>query len=170
MTVYLRRAGMKDAPTLSKIGDSFYRAHFRQWWISESEMGEFLASEYALPAVEKSLADPGVYWLLAQTDSPVGFAKITWDSAIVDTGIAGVLLNKLYLSPDATGKHYGKQIFDKVIKLAQTRGESFLWLEVLAQNERAIKFYDRQGLQHIKDEIFESASQQSIVRIMGMPI
>lgn len=48
--------------------------------------------------------------------------------------------------------------------------EKILWLEVLEQNERARKFYDKQGMQFIKAIAFETASQRSILKIMGISL
>ncbi|MDU2997642.1 MAG: hypothetical protein E7B66_10205 [Klebsiella pneumoniae] len=52
----------------------------------------------------------------------------------------------------------------------KTAGESWLWLEVLAANPAARRFYERQGMQHIRDTTFHSASQQSILHILAKPI
>lgn len=76
-------------------------------------------------------------------------------------GPTGTLLHKLYLLPDATGHRYGEQIFRAVEKRAKETGESWLWLEVLAANTGARRFYERQGMQHVKDVAFHSATQKA---------
>jgi len=43
-------------------------------------------------------------------------------------------------------------------------------MEVLEQNERACNFYNKQGMRYIKDIIFKTASQQNVLKIMGMPL
>ncbi|WP_234480265.1 N-acetyltransferase [Erwinia sp. S38] len=61
-------------------------------------------------------------------------------------------------------------MFKKFIELAQSRGKKYLWLEVLEQNERAYRFYEKQGMVHIKDTVLRTASQESILKVMGMTI
>lgn len=61
-------------------------------------------------------------------------------------------------------------MFERFIAIAQNRGKKYLWLEVLEQNERAYRFYEKQGMLHVKDTVLSTASQQSTLKIMGMPI
>lgn len=170
MELKIRQATQADLMILSELGNNIYRAHFKPMWISESEMNDFLECEYALSALERSLKEYGVCWYLAETDRPIGFAKVTWECTIPDTEISGVLLNKLYLDPKETRKRYGRLMFDEITELARRRGKDFLWLEVLEQNERACKFYNKLGMRHIKDTVFKTTSQQSRIKIMGVSI
>ena len=160
MTLSIREAELTDLVLLNELGYNIYRSHFSHMWSSESEMDEFLDSEYSHLVLEKSLQEHGTSWYLAEADYPVGFAKVTWESPIPETSISGVLLNKLYLAPTETGKNYGKMMFEKFIALAQSRGKKYLWLEVLEQNERAYRFYEKQGMVHIKDTAIRTASQE----------
>ncbi|MEB4674451.1 GNAT family N-acetyltransferase [Enterobacteriaceae bacterium G50] len=82
----------------------------------------------------------------------------------------GCCLTKLYLNPANTRKGYGQVTFDNVKKLARARGKSFVWLEVLEQNERACNFYRKQGMTLIKSDYFRTASQQSIIRILRITV
>ena len=130
----------------------------------------FLDAEYAPSVIEQSLTESHVSWFVAETDRPVGFMKVTWDAMLPETDKRGVLLNKLYLDPAETGKHYGQDMFNKIIDMARSRGKDSLWLEVLEQNAGAYRFYQKQGMLCIKNVLFETASQQSILRIMGMSL
>lgn len=170
MIFNIRDADLTDSGILNELGYNIYRSHFSHMWISESEMNVFLDAEYSYPALEKSLQDPSTSWYLAEAHHPIGFAKIIWESCIPETSISGVLLNKLYLIPTETGKNYGKMMFERFIAIAQNRGKKYLWLEVLEQNERAYRFYEKQGMLHVKDTVLSTASQQSTLKIMGMPI
>ncbi len=96
--------------------------------------------------------------------------KGTLLTRMADDGKIGTLLHKLYLMPGKTGHRYGEHIFHAVETRAKTAGESWLWLEVLAANPAARRFYERQGMQHIRDTTFHSASQQSTLHILAKPI
>lgn len=172
MTVFIRRAFTlsTDSALLNKLGYSIYCEHFKHLWVSVLELNAYLHGEYSPPKLEHSLQDPGVCWYIVETDHPIGFAKLTWSSTIPDTNISGVQLNKIYLSQKETGKNYGKVVFDEIVNIAQQGGKRFLWLEVLKQNARARKFYENQGMRHIKDVTFETASQRSTLHVLGMDI
>ncbi|HBH7065022.1 TPA: GNAT family N-acetyltransferase [Enterobacter cloacae] len=170
MTFRIRQATGADAARLSELGYRIYPAHFQHLWVSDAEMKDFLDAEYASSVIEQSLTESQVSWLVAETDRPVGFMKVTWEAKIPETDRQGVLLNKLYLDPAETGKNYGQVMFNEIIDMARCKGKTYLWLEVLEQNAGAYRFYQKQGMLCLKDVVFATASQQSILRIMGMPL
>ncbi|WP_370972166.1 GNAT family N-acetyltransferase [Enterobacter wuhouensis] len=170
MTLRLRQATSADSQLLSDLGYEIYPAHFAPLWVSEAEMNDFLAGEYALPVLEKSLREEGVTWYVAQTDRPIGFTKVSWEAAMPGTGEVGVLLNKIYLAPAETGKNYGQVMFEQMVQLARNKGKTMLWLEVLEQNEGAYRFYQKQGMLCVNEVAFETASQRSMLKIMRLSL
>ena len=170
MSLVIRQATLADSALLKELGYRIYPAHFKHMWKSESELDNYLECEYSLPVIEQNINDKNISWYIAEIDQPIGFAKLTWQATIPNTDINGVLLDKLYLAPTKTNQHYGQLMFKKVIDLARSNGKKFLWLEVLEQNERAHRFYKKQGMQYISDIVFETESQRSILKLMGMCI
>ncbi len=77
------------------------------------------------------------------------------------------MLNKLYFSPSATGKGYGKTVFKFIEALAKQQDDSLLWLNVLASNTRAMAFYQSNGMHILKEMLFTSETQQSLEYIMS---
>ncbi|HFK5777259.1 TPA: N-acetyltransferase family protein [Enterobacter ludwigii] len=170
MKLTIQRATLDDAKQLSEMGYASYRHHFGHLWESQTELAAFLEQEYAPQAIADSLMQPGTYWLIASAQMPVGFAKFSTQQTIEPEGLSGTLLHKLYLLPDATGHRYGEQLLAEVIRQAKACSENLLWLEVLEKNPRARRFYEAQGLKHVKDILFVTAAQTSTLHIMSMPV
>ncbi|MGK3126675.1 N-acetyltransferase family protein [Candidatus Pantoea formicae] len=170
MNFTIRKAQAEDAELLHQLGRMTYSAHFKHMWVSTDEMDAFIDKEYGLTVLQSSLAAENESWLIAETDHPVGFAKVTWNTPVPDSGMTGAMLNKLYLNPDQTGKNYGKIMFESIINEAREKREGYMWLEVMAENVRARKFWEAFGMQHIKDIPFVTASQRSTLQILGMVI
>lgn len=168
--ITVRKAHPDDAALLSEMGYSSYTHHFAHLWHECNELQAFLYQEYALPALQQELQCETSCWFIAQHTDPVGFAKVSWHCAVEDGGPTGALLNKLYLLPGETGKGYGEVLFAEIVRMAQHRGETFFWLEVLDANPQAYRFYTRQGLAHLKDTIFSTRTQQSTLHILGKPL
>ncbi|HCB1068770.1 TPA: GNAT family N-acetyltransferase [Klebsiella variicola subsp. variicola] len=166
----IRTARAEDAALLNEMGNASYRHHFAHLWHNADELACYLQQEYSLASLQRSLTDSQCCWLIAEAPRPVGFAKYACRQAISPEGPSGTLLHKLYLLPDTTGRRYGEQIFRAVEARAKAAGERWLWLEVLADNPAARRFYERQGMQHVKDVAFHSASQQSTLHILAKPI
>lgn len=170
MCISIRIAQPEDAELLRKLAFNIYPAHFNHMWLSASEMNTYLESEFSLSALNYTLKDPGVCWFIAETDKPVGLAKLTWIKSIPDTAISGVSLDRFYLAPEQTGKQLGRRLFKEIITIVQKKGMRFLWLQVREQNRRARQFYEVAGMRHITDTLFRTESQVSTLHIMGIDI
>jgi len=168
MTLILREARQSDVSLLSELGVSTYTHHFKQYWTNREGLDEFLKQEYSLQVIESSITDPSAGWYVVETSAPIGFVKVIWRCNIPGTSLNGTLLKKLYLSEGSTGKNYGQLIFNEVAEMAKERGCDFLWLEVLKENTRARRFYERQGMSFIKDNFYNTATQDVTVHVLGM--
>ena len=168
MTLILREARHSDASLLNELGVRTYAQHFEKYWTHRDELDEFLKQEYSLQVIESSLNDPSAGWYIVETSAPIGFVKVIWRCNIPDTPIHGTLLKKLYLLEGTTGKNYGQLILNKVAEMAKERGSNFLWLEVLKENTRARRFYERQGMTFIRDNFCNTATQNVTVHVLGM--
>ncbi|NIF48573.1 GNAT family N-acetyltransferase [Enterobacter sp. Ap-1006] len=170
MSMKIRKARLEDVPLLAKLGSESYRHHFERHWVSAEELQAFIEEEYAPQTLAESLACPEVSWFIAEVEKPVGFAKISWNLPVPEHSFSGALLNKLYLAPGETGKNYGKLIFEEMLRLARRREQHYLWLQVLEGNEGARRFYEAQGMRHLTNETFSSATQASTLYILGRSI
>ena len=165
--LHIRRATPDDIPLLQHMAITSYRQHFAHLWKNPDELAHFLTEEYGEAALQRSLSTANCVWLIASAGEPVGFAKYTRQQRIESDNIIGTLLHKLYLRPGETGKNYGEQIFSEVSGQAKASEETHLWLEVLADNPRARRFYQRLGMKHIKDITFTTATQTSTLNILA---
>lgn len=165
--LHIRRAIPDDIPLLQHMAITSYRHHFAHLWKNPDELAHFLTEEYGEAALQRSLSTANCVWLIASAGEPVGFAKYTRQQSIESDNIIGTLLHKLYLMPGETGKNYGEQIFSEVSGQAKASEETHLWLEVLADNPRARRFYQRLGMKHIKDITFTTATQTSTLNILA---
>lgn len=165
--LHIRRATPDDIPLLQHMAITSYRHHFAHLWKNPDELAHFLTEEYGEAALQRSLSDTRCVWLIACAGAPIGFAKYTRQQRIEPENIVGTLLHKLYLMPGETGKNYGEQIFAEVSQQAKAQEETHLWLEVLADNPYARRFYQRLGMEHVKDITFATATQTSTLNILA---
>ncbi len=165
--LHIRRATPDDIPLLQHMAITSYRHHFAHLWKNPDELTHFLSEEYGEVALQRSLSDTRCVWLIACAGAPIGFAKYTRQQRIEPENIVGTLLHKLYLMPGETGKNYGEQIFAEVSQQAKAQEETHLWLEVLADNPHARRFYQRLGMEHVKDITFATATQTSTLNILA---
>ncbi|OON41898.1 hypothetical protein BTJ39_01695 [Izhakiella australiensis] len=162
-------ATSQDAALLSQLGEESYRHHFSAYWQEPAELEAFIHREYARPVITQSLAG-GDCWLIAAADRPVGFIKLSWSQSLPDSSASGAYLHKLYLLAQQTGQGWGQQMFAEACRQARERQECWLWLEVLANNTGARRFYQRQGMHEVGSCWFGSDSQRSELIQMQMAL
>ncbi|MEX9951735.1 GNAT family N-acetyltransferase [Providencia rettgeri] len=163
----LRKATKHDALLLHKIGTESYMHHFATLWNSQNELNSYLNQEYSTTKITEDLNQQHIDWYVIENRSPIGLVKLTYHSCIPETNLVGTLLNKLYFSPGATGKGYGKTVFRFIEALSKQQGDSLLWLDVLASNTRAMAFYQSNDMHILKEMLFTSETQKSLEYIMS---
>lgn len=154
----VRQALVEDLTQVRDIGISTYRSHFGKLWHYPHELEAFLAEDFSVSALERTLRDPDVCWLLAyENDALVGYARVNFDSLLAPTEQIGAELQKIYFLPDYAGRGFGRQFFEQVQRRAIERQQKTLWLEVLQRNTGAQRFYQRQGLSICGETCYTSA-------------
>lgn len=154
----VRQALLEDLTQVRDIGIRTYRAHFGELWHYPHELEAFLAEDFSVSALEQTLRDPDVCWLLAyENDALVGYARLNVDSLLAPTQSRGAELQKIYFLPGHAGNGYGQRLFEQVQQRAIERRQKTLWLEVLQRNTGAQRFYQRQGLSICGETCYTSA-------------
>ena len=98
---------------------------------------------------ERWLAEPGSFALVAEEEgTPVGYAVVhlggpdeTWV-----TGDPTAELETLAVLPASRGEGVGSALMDAVDEELDRLGVDDLWVGVVADNEDAVRFYERRGL------------------------
>ncbi|MFZ4831979.1 GNAT family N-acetyltransferase [Rouxiella sp. Mn2063] len=157
----------EDIGILSLLGPETYRQHFGKLWKNEDELQQFLDNDFALEVLSKTLIDEDICWLLAHDrGEAVGYAKIDYQQIMPNSAAVGAKLSKLYLVAAGGSRGWGQRMMTRIVAEATAQKQPFVWLEVLEENERAIKFYQRNGFQVVEKTFYRSASQTTALFIM----
>lgn len=145
--MHIRQALPDDAATLARLACDTYVEHFASLW-SEAGLARFLEREFSLPVLARGLAAPDEAWfLVGDDDGLAGFAKVHWARREPVSGMVGAELQKIYLRADRVGRGHGGRLLSHVMDAARSHGETSIWLNVLALNAGARRFYLRRGFQ-----------------------
>ena len=132
--VILRRAELADAPTLQTLLEEHVHHH-----------GEIL--EQGVEALETYGFGPKALFrtVLAERDGKaLGFALFYPDFSTL-RGKPGVLLQDIYVRPDARGLGLGRKLLARAMQEAQDWDAAFLTLMVDRSNDVAQAFYAKLG-------------------------
>ncbi len=123
--------------------------HGRSWMFAYGDIvGKDLIESYNArwPFVWAKMLENNTdtHYVILDGDMIVGFTSIN-PSRDADVSDEMFELTGLYLDPNHIGKRYGKQAMDFVKHEASTRGYTAISLWVLDQNDRAKRFYEKEG-------------------------
>lgn len=157
----------EDIAVLSGIGKRSFLAHFEPLWHCKSEMQHFIQRHFEAGAIAASMAKPDVEWLIVKDGTEAtGLCQMNWCLVLDEAQPNGAYINKVYFEPEKTGKGYGAAVFGFIESRSREKGLSYLWLEVLKDNVGATAFYQRQGFEKVKEDVFSGETQQSELWVM----
>jgi ribosomal protein S18 acetylase RimI-like enzyme len=143
----IRRAGVDDANLIAVLASvTFYEAYFEQ--DAPDALAGYIVESFPPELIETELADPNItYFIVFHTGFAIGYAKLRegLTGPGVTLGKNAVALQRIYVVERFWKKGVGAMLLDHVIGEARRRGFDTLWLEVWEQNERALRFYEKQG-------------------------
>ncbi|MGJ3265094.1 MAG: GNAT family N-acetyltransferase [Salinarimonas sp.] len=93
---------------------------------------------HALAALSRQVDQPGAVFLVAEDEEGAVLGSSL--AHVADDGEA--CLRRLYVTPGAEGRGLGRRLLDETLARLAERD---VWLEVEPRNERAIRFYEREG-------------------------
>lgn len=126
----------------------------------QADIDAFVARHLSRESFRSYLADPDRILLVAEEDGvPLGYSMLV-GGPIADPGVAATVsaatdektsveLSKFYLAPDRHGSGAAATLMAATLDAAAATGAESCWLGVNQQNERAGKFYQKQGFEVI---------------------
>jgi len=131
--------------------DTTYRPHNPNELIDE-----YLLDSLSDAAVTKDLANPLNTFLIAVEDNAItGYLKMRPSKGPKTISIDdSVEIERIYAAPDYTGRGVGAELMKAAITHAHNANFKTIWLGVWAENQRAVKFYEREGFTAIGEHVF----------------
>lgn len=169
MTLAVRPANGGDAALISLLGRVTFAETFGYLFDQHpQDLRHYLDSTFGAAKIAASLEQPAnAYWLALREGTPVGYAKQKHGSAPPgSTTAAAVQLQKIYLLHEFLGQGLGRDLLRAVLDAAAPLA-SLVWLDVLHENTRAIRFYEREGFKPIGEDHYTIGQQTFLFRLMA---
>jgi ribosomal protein S18 acetylase RimI-like enzyme len=172
MNITVIIANSSHANVIASIGKQSFRDAFGYLFKSKVELLEYLEYTYNPEKILKSLDKENNVFFLAFLDNvPVGFAKVKKYSLHEKIeSIAQMELQKIYVLSCYHGSGAGQALLDAVINLVNDVGPDYLWLDTHIQNEKAIRFYERNGFRKGGKYLFSIGTQTFEYYLMSLPV
>lgn len=87
------------------------------------------------------------FYFAKENEVVIGYLKLNFGSAQTELREStGMEIERIYVLKKYHGKSVGKILFKKAQDIAQALKLDYLWLGVWEKNEKAIRFYEKNGL------------------------
>ncbi len=127
------------------VGKASYNQHYLHLW-KNNDPTPYMESSFTTEVLNKEVKDTNTdLFIIHVEECPVGILKITKDSAIASfTPQEALLLDKIYILKEHSGKGVGKKVLDFVEDYARKLHKKILWLDTMKKGP-ALQFYLNQG-------------------------
>jgi ribosomal protein S18 acetylase RimI-like enzyme len=171
LDVQIRTAEPKDAEMVALLARITFAETFGYLFVEHrDDLRAYLDRTFAVDKIRRSLTQPvNRYWLGMVAELPVSFAKLKYPSPIPLAQEGNVAqLQKIYVLREFVGQGVGKPLIDAVLSDTVSRGADTVWLDVLKENARAIRFYKRRGFMYLGEDTYAIGAQAFAFHLMAL--
>jgi diamine N-acetyltransferase len=166
----IKRADGGHAATVALLGRLTFAETFGYLFQDHRcDLRAYLDATFDVAKIADSLRKPeNLYWLAFERGLPVGYAKLKHPSPPPGQHAADAAqLQKIYVLHEFLGASIGRDLLAS--SMAAATRSSLVWLDVLRENERAVRFYERHGFRAIGEDTYTIGAQTFLFTLMARP-
>lgn len=139
---------------------------------SEENMTAYLEQSLSIEKLFEELKNPQSQFYFAVVDGHIaGYLKINLASAQTENQTDNSLeVERIYVLKEWHGKKVGQLLFDKAMKIADELQVNYVWLGVWEHNQKAIRFYEKNGFKTFDQHVFMLGDDKQIDLMMKKPL
>jgi diamine N-acetyltransferase len=133
-----------------------------------SNMRTYLEKSFNIGKLRSELSDHNsLFYFLYADGELAGYIKINESPAQTDINDTQSLeIERLYVAKEFQGKGFGSVLMNKAIDVANMREKTYIWLGVWEKNDKAIKFYKRNGFSEFGKHSFVIGEEEQTDYVM----
>ncbi len=155
--IQIRKATIDDAQHIALLGRITFTETFFEHFRDQKDLFQYYEKTFNVAKIRSSLKkENNLYWIALWNEIPIGYAKLKIQSESEFTLSKNASqLQKIYVLREFLDKKVGKLLMDELMNSFLKSDADCLWLSVLKSNERAVKFYHRNGFKHSGEHLFQ---------------
>jgi ribosomal protein S18 acetylase RimI-like enzyme len=172
MNIKLEPATAEHAEHISLIGRQSFSDAFAHLFLQKKELEDYLHYTYDPARLEKSFAKPNnAVFMAFHEERPAGFVKMKKDSKHrVIPAERQSELQKIYVLKEFHGTGVAQALMKEVVETSRRIATECLWLDVHIANDKAIRFYEKNGFNKAGRHEFMIGTQLFHYHVMALPI
>lgn len=153
--VTIRKALVEDIATLQVIGRRTFYETFAPH-NTEEDIQKYLDESFTYEKVKREVDNPESQFFIAwDEETPIGYLKVNTGTAQTELKDETALeIERIYVLAEYHGKKAGQLLYEKALETALQYKKASIWLGVWEENQRAIRFYQKNGFVPFDKHIF----------------
>jgi ribosomal protein S18 acetylase RimI-like enzyme len=154
--ITIQTVAAEQLPALQQIAQKTFSETFSAS-NSAADMANYLASQLSAAQLLRELHQSGSSFYFALWEGEViGYLKLnTAGAQSHPEAINALEIERIYVLQAFQGKQIGQSLLEKALSEARALQAPYLWLGVWEHNERAIRFYQKQGFEVYGSHVFQ---------------
>ena len=141
----VRLATIDDAGEIAAVKATGWRTTYAAW-VPDAVLAPFLDVGAQADAIVAELGEPPNFAVIALDGGMLGFASCLF------AGREEPLLDSFHVLPEARGRGVGSALLERVAREVDRHGARTLVVEVVEQNVRTRRLYERLGARYVATE------------------
>lgn len=142
-TITLKPISIDDQEKLFALMSKIYLPEYRHLWFDAGAW--YMNKIYSYANLERDLATPNSsYYFVYYQSEAIGILKLIESVTLIEhKDRKSAKLDRIYLDPAFHGKGIGKSLIYWAENRLAANGHSFLWLEAIDTQKKALQFYEK---------------------------
>lgn len=160
-TIIVTQVSNNEIEQLQKIGRQTFSETFSSV-NSDENMTKYLEEGFSVEKLTDELADENAQFYFAKLNNEIiGYLKLNFGPSQTELKDDKALeIERIYVINEFHGKKVGQILYNKAIEIAKEKKVNYVWLGVWENNERAIKFYTKNGFVEFDKHIFKLGNEE----------
>lgn len=137
---------------------------------SKENMDKYLSESLSSLQLLKELNNENSQFYFASLSNNIlGYLKVNFGTAQTELEDVNALeIERIYVLKEFHGKQIGQLLYQKAIEIAKERDLNYVWLGVWENNQRAIRFYLKNGFVEFNRHLFKLGDEEQIDIMMKL--
>lgn len=155
MDLQLKPCSAGDLAVLRELSVKTYYETFARLNTPEN-MADYLEEAFAPEQLKAELIDQNSQFYFLYADGQrAGYLKVNEAPSQTDINDPDAMeIERIYVSSEFQGAGLGTYLMERALEMAGNRGKKYVWLGVWEKNEKALRFYKRNGFYHVGTHVF----------------
>lgn len=154
-TLQIRQAGISDLASLQAIGRKTFEETFADSNSAEN-MAVYLVDGFSEERLSAELLNENSQFFFALLgDEVLGYLKVNvGDAQSEEQDSSAMEIERIYVLQQYQRKQLGFSLYQQALAIALERKSPYIWLGVWEKNQRAMRFYQKQGFVEFGEHLF----------------